>query len=179
MTPGLFPAPDNAPDTVAEWDGLASLRDQHQQALDRYQRELDRLSREQRESPTQLNINDRYAAEAAARHEVEAEVIRLVWEARDLLDDWRSVEDATESERKTEIEQLRARLAELEVEDLMRRRLAVWLDRLEPPGTGRPTVGIYPWALMAEPPEAFERPSGPFAAAFRPQHTQPQPEEMT
>ena len=31
-----------------------------------------------------------------------------------------------------EIEQLRTRLAQLETEDLMRKRLAVWLNRLDP-----------------------------------------------
>ena len=41
MRPGLFPDLDNAPDTVAEWDGLDDLREQHQHALDRYQRGLD------------------------------------------------------------------------------------------------------------------------------------------
>ena len=113
MRPGLFPGPDNAPDTVDEWDGLDELREQHQQALDRYQQELNRLSREQAESPTQLNVNERREAEAAVRREAVTEVSRIVWEARDLADEWRGVEDATEHERRAEIEQLRARLAQL------------------------------------------------------------------
>ena len=76
LRPGLFPDLDNAPETVEEWDGLDDLREQHQQALDRYASELTQLSREQEESPTQLNVNERREAEAAIHREVAAEVTR-------------------------------------------------------------------------------------------------------
>lgn len=169
MRPGLFPDLDNAPDTVAEWDGLDDLREQHQHALDRYQRGLAQLSREQAESPTQLNVNERREAEAAVRREAVTEVSRIVWEARDLVDDWRAVEDATEHERKMELEELRKRLAQLETEDLLRKRLAVWLKRLRPNDDAHITPGIHPWALMAETPEPYVRPMGPIARSFQPQ----------
>ena len=165
MRPGLFPD-DTAPETVGEWDGLDELREQHEAALDRYAQALNQLSREQDESPTQLNINDRREREAAAYREVRAEISRIVWEGRDQLAEWRGVEDDTEAERQAEIEQLRARLAELETEDMMRKRLAVWLDRLDPE---RINPGLITWAQLAAVPVPPDRPAGPFARAFQPQ----------
>ena len=97
------------------------------------------------------------------------EVSRIVWEARDLVDEWRAVEDATEHERKMELEELRKRLAQLETEDLLRKRLAVWLKRLRPNDDAHITPGIHPWALMAETPEPYLRPMGPIARSFQPQ----------
>ncbi len=119
---GCSPTSTTRGDGQEEWDGLDDLREQHQQALDRWASAGSaQLSREQAESPSRLNIKERREREAAIHREVAAEVSRIVWEARDLIDEWRSVEDATEAERRAEIEQLRARLAQLEVEDLMRR----------------------------------------------------------
>ena len=96
-------------------------------------------------------------------------IARLVDQARELLDEWRGVQDAAAAERNAEIEQLRARLAQLEVEDATSQRLSVWLNRLDP---DRITPGLITWAQLAAIPVPPDRPVGPIARSF-----QPQPEE--
>lgn len=169
LRPGLFPDLDSAPDTVAEWAGLDDLCEQHEAVLQRYASEIHALAREQAESPSQLNMKERAEREATAYRQLVADVTDLVWQARDCIEEWRAIEDDTEHERKAEISSLRARLAELEIEDLMRKRLAVWLDRLDPT---KITAGLYPWALMAQPPAGDHRPVGPMARSFQPQDLQ-------
>jgi hypothetical protein len=164
LRPGLFPDLATAPNTVGEWDGLDDLREQHVAALADYTAALDALAQQQAASPSQANVKQRREAEAAARHTVVAEVTRIVWEARDLLEDWRSVEDDTEAARRAEVEQLYARLQALTTEDVMLERLAVWLNRLDPE---RITTGIYPWAQLAQAPVPPDRPVGPIAQALQ------------
>jgi hypothetical protein len=167
LMPGLFPGVDNAPETVEHWTGLEDLREHHEAALEKYSRALDDLTREQRENPAQMNVAQRSEREAEARREVVAEVTRIVWEARNLLDDWRSVEDANKAERAEEIEMLRARLAELELEDLMLIRLQVWLKRLEVQSDTNINVGLHPWRQLAEPPGEDVRPVGPMTRSIQ------------
>jgi hypothetical protein len=162
IRPGLFPGPDNAPDTINEWDGLDELREEHEAALEQYASALNQLFRGQ---DAQLNARERREREAAVRREVEGTITRIVWAARDLIEEWRAVEDET-AERTAEIEQLRARLAVLETEDLMRKRLAVWLDRLDPE---RVTAGVHTWSDLAAVPVPPERPPGPITRTFHPQ----------
>jgi hypothetical protein len=185
LTPGLYPAEDTAP-AVEEWDGLDEIRQEHDEAITAWhETSAKRRTLEEsfkREDATGRPVTDKaerqrlLAAATLERDQTYQQAVetvtRLVDEAREQLDDWRAVRNANEAERKEEAERLRARLVELETEDLTNRRLAVWLDRMD---VTRVTPGIYPWAQMAATPEPPHLPTGPIAQSFS--RTNPQEED--
>jgi hypothetical protein len=174
IRPGLFPGTDAAPD----WVDVERFRAEHEEAIDevRHAFALGSALRErfQQEDATGRVVTDFaereqliHAAkveEDAVRRRAADTVARLVDEAREQLDEWRAVEERKRAERKSEVERLRARLAQLEVEDATSQRLTVWLNRLDPE---RITPGLIAWAALAAIPVPPDRPIGPIARSFQ------------
>jgi hypothetical protein len=174
IRPGLFPGSDVAP----EWVDVEKYREEHEEALEevRHAFALGSALRErfQQEDATGRVVTD-YAEreqlihtarveEDAARQRAADTVARLVDAAREQLDDWRAVQDVAAAERKAEAERLRARLAQIEVEDATSQRLNVWLNRLDPE---RITPGLITWDSLAAIPVPPDRPTGPIARSFQ------------
>ena len=126
--------------------------------------------------PTQVEAGSKlFKARTALRAaEAEAEQIagQMLDEIRECLPDWRAGQATAVAARRAEVERLRARLAELETEDLTAKRLDVWLDRFDPELR---MPGLYPWSAMAATPEPPRLPTGPIQRSFTPR---PEQEEV-
>jgi hypothetical protein len=174
LDPGLLPDPVVL---GLDWNRLADLREEHiyaLAALKTAQAQVDAATAPYRAKgagvPQHPQAGTKLFKARAAYREAVADALRttsdMLDEIRERLPEWREALAAPQRAKRAEAERLRARLAELETEDLTAKRLEQWLDRFDPEMV---MPGLYPWSAMAATPEPPNLPVGPIQRSFQPE----------